>query len=150
MSAPTNDNPDEEGLLLTSLGNASSPCHLLRAVLEGLTLRMHSDLRRAIRATNIEPSGVTLLGGGAQNRLWSQLKADVSNLPVRVVSDPECVARGAAMLAAVGAGVFPDVGSVPTPDYEADLKPSGDHSDYERLYTKVYEPLLEHFRRAPG
>jgi xylulokinase len=146
---PTNDNPDEEGLLLTSLGNESTPGHLLRAVLEGLTLRMHSDLRRAIRATNIEPSGVTLLGGGAQNRLWSQLKADVSNLPVRVVSDPECVARGAAMLAAVGAGVFPDVGSVPTPDYEADLKPSGDHSDYERLYTKVYEPLLEHLRQAP-
>jgi sugar (pentulose or hexulose) kinase len=105
VSTPTNDNPDEEGLLLTSLGNESSPGHLMRAVLEGLTLRMHSDLRRAIRATNIEPSGVTLLGGGAQNRLWSQLKADVSNLPVRVVSDPECVARGAAMLAAVAAGI---------------------------------------------
>ncbi|MDQ3237524.1 MAG: FGGY family carbohydrate kinase [Actinomycetota bacterium] len=140
---PTDDDPGENGLLMAALGQESSPGHLLRAVLEGLTLQMNSDLRRATRVSEVEPSRITLVGGGARNPLWAKLKADVSNLPVRVVADPECVARGAALLAGVGAGIFPDTESVPTPEYGAYIEPSGEHAEYERLYAEVYEPLRE-------
>lgn len=143
---PTDREPGDEGLLLSALGHESSPAHLLRAVLEGLTMQIHADLRRAIRASGATASRITLVGGGAQSRLWAQLKADVSNLPVRVVSDPECVARGAAMLAGVGTGVFPNPESVPPPEYEVALEPSGEHAEYERLYTETYEPLREELR----
>ena len=143
---PTDREPGDEGLLLCALGHESSPAHLLRAVLEGLTIQMHADLRRAIRASEVTASGITLVGGGAQSRLWAQLKADVSNLPVRVVSDPECVARGAALLAGVGADVFPNPESVPRPEYEEALEPSGEHAEYEQLYAETYEPLQEQLR----
>ncbi len=145
---PTDEGPSAEGQLLAALGHESSPGHLLRAVLEGLTLQMNSAFKRAVGASEVEPSGITLVGGGAQSELWARLKADAANLPVRVVSDPECVARGAAMLAGVGAGVFDDARSIPAPDYEADLAPSGDHAEYERLYADVYEPLRDFLGRA--
>jgi xylulokinase len=138
---PTDERPGADGLLLCALGNGGGPGHLLRAVLEGLTLKMNHDLARAVAASGAAPSRITLLGGGAQSGLWARLKADASGLPVRVVSDPECVARGAAMLAGVGTGVFPDTDSVPSPDYETALEPSGTHAEYERLYAEVHEPL---------
>lgn len=149
---PTNEDPGQRGLLLASLDHESGPAHLLRAVLEGLTLRLHANLRHMARTSEMDPAEITLVGGGAQSSLWAQLKADVSNLPVRAVSDPECVARGAALLAGVGAGAFPNAGSVPAPRYEAPIEPSGEHADYERLYAEVYEPLLGLFARVrrPG
>jgi sugar (pentulose or hexulose) kinase len=149
---PTNEDPDESGHLLAPLDHESGPAYLLRAVLEGLTLSMHADLRRMVGASDAKPTEITLVGGGAQSSLWARLKADVSNLPVRVVSDPECVARGAALLAGVGAAIFPDPDSVPGPRYETPIEPSGEHADYERLYEEVYEPLLAIYGRTspPG
>ena len=138
---PADERPDADGLLLCALGNGGGPGHLLRAVLEGLTLKMNHDLARAVAVSGSTPSRITLLGGGAQSGMWARLKADASGLPVRVVSDPECVSRGAAMLAGVGAGVFSGVESVPAPDYETALEPSGDRAEYERLYAEVHEPL---------
>ena len=138
---PVDERPGSDGLLLFALGDGRGPGHLLRAVLEGLTLKMNHDLARAVSASGTAPSRITLLGGGAQSGLWAQLKADASNLPVRIVSDAECVARGAALLAGVGAGVYKDTDSVPPPDYEADLEPSGQHAAYQRLYAEVHEPL---------
>ena len=138
---PPSDEDPGDARLLCSLGDGIGPGHLLRAVLEGLTLEMNHDLKRAVAVSGAEPSRITLVGGGARSPLWAQLKADVSNLPVRVASDPECVARGAALLAGVGAGVYPDADSVPKPDYGTTLEPSGDHEEYGRLYANVYEPL---------
>lgn len=140
---PADVDPGEDALLMAFLGHERGPGHLLRAVLEGLTLAVHSDLRRAVRTSGVEPSRITLLGGGAQSRLWAQLKADISNLPVRVVADPECVARGAALLAGVGAGIYLDTDSVPAPEYGASIEPSGEHDEYARIYAEVYSPLRE-------
>ena len=141
------------GVVFSSLEKESRAGHLLRAALEGLALEVQSQLERALNATGTHPEIITLVGGGARNSLWSQLKADASGLPVRVVEDPECVARGAALLAGVGAGVFPDVGSVPgASSIRATLEPSGDHDEYGRLYREVHHPLRENVRRSrpPG
>jgi xylulokinase len=145
---PTDEDPGADGLLLCALGNGRGPGHLLRAVLEGLTLKMNHDLARAVAASGTGPTRITLVGGGAQSGLWAQLKADVSNLPVRIVSDAECVARGAALLAGVGSGLYKDTDAVPHPDYEADLEPSGQYSAYELLYAEVHEPLRTRLGRA--
>lgn len=145
---PPSDEDPGDARLLCALGNGTGPGHLLRAVLEGLTLKMNHDLARAVGASGATPSRITLVGGGARSALWAQLKADASDLPVRIASDPECVSRGAALFAGVGAGVFPDTESVPAPDYEADLKPSGEHAEYARLYEEVHEPLRALLGRA--
>lgn len=138
---PPLDEDPGDARLLCSLGDGTTPAHLLRAVLEGLTLKIQHELARVVEASGTAPARITLLGGGTQSRLWAQLKADASDLPVRIVSDAECVARGAALLAGVGAGIYKNTDSVPPPDYEADLEPSGQYAAYERLFAEVHEPL---------
>ncbi len=132
------------GVLFHALGEESRPAHLLRAVLEGLTLEIDAALKRAAQAAEVEPSSITVLGGGARNGLWRQLKADVSGKCVRAVCEPECVARGAAMLAGIGAGIYEDHNSVPGPEYKPYThSPAGDQAAYERLYFEVLLPLRE-------
>ena len=144
---------EDDDIVFSSLGRESRAGHLLRAALEGLTLEIQSQLEQALEATGVAPEVMTLVGGGARNGLWSRLKADASDLPVRVVEEPECVARGAALLAGLGAGIFPDVESVPgASSVRETLEPSGDHDEYGRLYREVHRPLRENIRRArhPG
>jgi xylulokinase len=138
-----------DGVLFYALGEESRPAHLLRAVLEGLTLEIDAALKRAAQAVEVELSGITVLGGGARNALWRQLKADVSGKRVRAVCEPECVARGAAMLAGIGAGIYEDHSSVPGPEHEPYAHmPSGDQAVYERLYSEVLRPLRERLRAS--
>lgn len=135
---------EDTRLSFHGLGRESRPEHLLRAVLEGLTLKIDSDLKRAARAVEVELSGITVLRGGARNGLWRQLKADASGKVVHTVSEPECVARGAALLAGVGAGIFDGYESVPGPAYEPQVhEPAGDPAVYERLYREGHRQLRE-------
>ena len=142
-------NEEDGGVVFSSLRSESRAGHLLRAVLEGLTLEVQFSLEKALKATGAVPEAITLVGGGARNSLWSQLKADASNLPVRVVEEPECVARGAALLASVGAGIFPNVDSVPgAGSILATLEPSGEYDEYKRIYREVHRPMREHIRQV--
>jgi sugar (pentulose or hexulose) kinase len=49
------------------------------------------------------------VGGGAKGRLLLELRAHATGLPVTRPDDVETTARGAAMLAAAGAGLHPSV-----------------------------------------
>jgi sugar (pentulose or hexulose) kinase len=51
------------------------------------------------------------VAGGARGDLLRQIRADVTGLPVTRPHDVETTARGAAMLAAAGVGLHPDVPS---------------------------------------
>jgi xylulokinase len=80
---------------------------IARAIMEGVTF----ELRRALEA--IEAAGnrvdeVRTTGGGAQSALWSQIKADIYQKPVVTFQVFEGSVLGAAILAGVGAGVYPD------------------------------------------
>lgn len=133
---------EDSGLMPCVLSRDGDPAHFLRALLEGLTLQIDVGLKHAARAAGVELKRLSLVGGGAGNPLWRQLKADASGLSAYAVSDPQCVARGAAMLAGVGIGVFEDHDSVPAPDHEPHVhEPSGERSTYEQLYSEVHQPL---------
>ncbi len=135
---------EDDVVAFYGLGKESRPAHLLRAVLEGLTLEIDAALRRVSRVADVESSNITVLGGGARNALWRQLKADVSGKTVRAVSEPECVARGAAMLAGISADIFEDYNSVPSPEHEPYThKPTGDSATYKRLYSEAHRQLRE-------
>jgi xylulokinase len=79
--------------------------HMLRALLEGNALALR-DVLEAIRATGREVNELVCVAGGAKGRLARQIRADVTGLPVSRPDDVETTARGAAMLAAVGAGMY--------------------------------------------
>jgi xylulokinase len=78
--------------------------HMTRAILEGSAFALR-DILDAMRNAGLGVRRLTIVGGGAKGPLWRQIKADVTGLPVRVPESVETTATGAAILAAVGAGV---------------------------------------------
>ncbi|MBI1853159.1 MAG: xylulokinase [Planctomycetes bacterium] len=84
--------------------------HLARAVLEGVAFAMRDSLE-VFSQLGIAATRVRMTGGGARSAVWRQIFADVFDLPVDTVAADEGAAYGAALLAAVGAGTFPDVPS---------------------------------------
>ena len=78
--------------------------HMTRAILEGSAFALR-DILEAMGIAGLDVRRLTIVGGGAKGPLWRQIKADVTRLPVRVPESVETTATGAAILAAVGAGV---------------------------------------------
>jgi xylulokinase len=88
--------------------------HLTRALLEGVAfgLRDSFELMRSAGLADIYQVRIT--GGGARSPLWRQILADVLNVELVTVNTTEGAAYGAALLAATGAGGFPNVESACT------------------------------------
>ena len=97
----------------TGLGSWHGPSDLLRAGLEGVVFTHRYHLEALIPAGPIDTRPVRLAGGGTRSEAWTQLFADATGLSVQVTDAVESGARGAAMLAGVGAGSSPT--SIPRP-----------------------------------
>ena len=87
---------------------AHTRAHMTRAILEGSAFALR-DILEAMVAAGLEVRRLTIVGGGAKGPLWRQIKADVTGYPIRVPTSVETTATGAAILAAVGAGVYQTV-----------------------------------------
>jgi len=87
---------------------AHGRAHLARALLEGNALALR-DVIEAIAGAGHAPEAVVCVGGGAKGHLLLELRAHITGLPVSRPEDVETTARGAAMLAAAGAGLHPTV-----------------------------------------
>ena len=79
--------------------------HFIRAILEAVACMMKRNLD-TLRTSGIVVKEVSTLGGGSKSKLWNQIKADLTNLPITTVHGQETAALGAAILAATGAGFF--------------------------------------------
>ena len=78
-----------------------------------------------------------MVGGAAESPLWPQIVADITGLPVVVPVERQAAARGAAILAGIGAGVFTDAaaGFVAFRGAETRLEP---HGTVTRIYDAAY------------
>lgn len=83
--------------------------HMLRAVLEGLSMqaKMIVDMEEKLAGKKVDT--LCVVGGGSHNILWQTIKASVLQKPVELCYEAEATALGAAMLAAVGDGVYGDI-----------------------------------------
>lgn len=82
--------------------------HLVRAVLEGITFAMRDGLE-IIRNLGIEVNEVRATGGGAKSAFWRQLQADIYGCEIAIINADQGPAFGAAIMAGVGAGVYPSI-----------------------------------------
>jgi xylulokinase len=119
--------------------------HFYRAILEGIAFeeRLVGD---AVMAAMGQPfSEYVIMGGGSRSKLWCQIVADVTGVPVVLSTTAEATCLGAGILAAVASGWYPDARSAagamsgvagrfePNPETQA---------VYQRLYDEVYRPLF--------
>jgi len=81
---------------------------MLRSVMEGVSYSL-LDCISIIREMKIPADNVRAGGGGGKSRLWRQMQADMFGCSVATVNSTEGGALGVALLAMVGAGVYPSV-----------------------------------------
>jgi glycerol kinase len=104
LGAPHWD-PEARGLL-TGITRGTTRAHLARATLEGIAHQV-DDLVRAMQRDCPHPlRRMRVDGGAAANDVLMQFQSDVSDLVVERPVELESTARGAAMLAGVGVGLF--------------------------------------------
>ena len=99
--------PDATGMI-HGLTLGTRRAHIVRAALESLSHQLH-DLAGAFGSDGMPWQGLCIDGGMSANDWIAQDLADILGVPVDRPADVETTARGAAMLAAVGAGLFPSL-----------------------------------------
>jgi xylulokinase len=94
--------------VLAGLTASHARAHVVRAILEGVTFSL-KDTFTIFGEMNIPVNRIRLGGGGARSVLWRQIQADVYGSEVETVEAEEGAAYGAAILAGVGAKIWPSV-----------------------------------------
>ena len=98
-----------------------------------------------MRGHDFEPKLNIVSGGPTKSELWMQMHADVSNIPISFTKVGEGPVLGAAMLAAVGAGMVPRPpdrrgGMVHT---ERTIEPDPERHEEYQFYVDRYEERYE-------
>jgi glycerol kinase len=90
------------------LTRGTTKAHIARATLEGIAMQTR-DVTEAMTAdSGIELTSLRVDGGAARNNLLMQMQSDVLGVPVVRPKSVETTAIGAAFLAGIGSGVWPD------------------------------------------
>jgi xylulokinase len=110
--------------------------HMARSVMEGVAFGMR-DLLELLRTLGLDPQRAVVSGGAVNSAVWRQLMTDIAGIPLYTINTTEGAAFGAAILASVGAGAWPDVATAcqqwvrPVDEIQPD---AAGVADYERLY----------------
>jgi xylulokinase len=99
--------PDARGALI-GLTASHTRAHVVRAILEGVAFSLRETFT-IFDEMRVPVTNVRLGGGGARSSLWRQIQADVYGREVEIVEAEEGAAYGAAILAGVGARLWPSV-----------------------------------------
>jgi xylulokinase len=93
---------------LVGLTASHTRAAVIRAILEGVAFSLRDTLT-IFDEMNVPVKTIRLGGGGARSKLWQQIQSDVYGQTVELVEADEGAAYGAALLAAVGVGVWSSV-----------------------------------------
>jgi len=121
--------------------------HFGRAVMEGITFSLNESLD-IFRQAGKTVDTIVSIGGGAKNPVWLQMQADIFGARVQSLASEQGPGLGAAMLAAVGCGWYPDLASCaevfvkPAKTYEPDPART---ETYRRLF-RIYQDVYRHTR----
>lgn len=125
---------------LTGLTLAHTRWDIAQSFMEGVALELRWVLER-LEGLDSPPRLLHMVGGATRSPAWPRIVADATGVPVAVTELPEAAARGAAMLAALGAGLHHDieamVGAWRTGERPVEARPAR---------TRVYDGIYARFR----
>ncbi len=123
--------------------------HLARAALEGTAFGLR-DVIEALRRMGVGIDRIRALGGGSKSLLWTQIRADVTGLPVERARHADTSAIGAALLAAVAAGKARDLseaaGQCATVSETLAPAPCPAYDDAHGRYRRLFASLKPMYR----
>ncbi len=131
--------------------------HLYRAALEGVgySIAQHVDI---IEEHKLPIKNFMCVGGGAQNREWLQIIADITGHTVKTAKVTIGASYGDAMIAAIGCGHFKDYAALA--DYiesgltiEPNAANHETYKEYKRMYDELYHstaPIMHNLTKLNG
>ena len=138
-------NPEAKGAYI-GVTSETTRADIVRSTLEGVAYNLGLCFDILNRKKDIE--AVTVIGGGAQGRVWCRIFSDMFGIPVQIPENiSEANSLGAAVIAGVGAGLFPDFSAVSRfvkmketllPDPEAHALYSEGKKEFDRLYHALF------------
>ncbi|CAA0090744.1 Xylulose kinase [Halioglobus japonicus] len=151
--------PEAKGAII-GFGDVHTRAHIYRAIIEGLTYALREGKERLEKRSGHKITTLKVSGGGSQSDEAMQITADVFGIAVERPHTYETSGLGAAINAAVGAGLYTDYaealehmthqGEVFTPIAENVVT-------YDKLYKEVYlkmydrlSPLYGSIRKITG
>ena len=126
--------------------------HLARSVVEAAALALRHVISPIV-AAGATVNELRVSGGQAQNQAWNQLKANVTGLPVAVPRVAETAVLGAAILASVGIGAYPDLATATRRMVAIETRLTPDpaaraiYDDVFEVYAGLYPALAPSFHR---
>jgi xylulokinase len=131
------------------LTSRHGPAHLTRSILEGVAFGL-KDIFCLMREAGLGSiDQVRVSGGGAKSVLWRQILADVLATELVTVNTTEGAAYGAALLAGIGSGIWPDADTAcaatirvtdrVSPDPDSVRTYQSLHEQYQHLYPALKE-----------
>jgi len=124
--------------------------------MEGLCFELRVLLSAVDRAFETTSTSLITVGGGARNDVWQQIKADVTGVTVEIPDVEDATAHGAALIAAVGVGVFADLAEASRSAFRLKkrIEPLSEMTDYYNAvfqeYLTLYPALREINARMSG
>ena len=147
--------PEARGAVI-GFRDVHTRAHLYRAMLEGLAFALREGAERTVRRSGVPITELRVAGGGSQSDAALQLTADIFGLPASRPHVYEASGLGAAIDAAVGAGIHADFPAAIREmtrirdTFEPDVKTHARYNElYEGVYKKMYsrlKPLYETMR----
>lgn len=119
---------------------------MARAVMEGISMGLY-DCLDVIRSTGVEFQSLRFCGGAAKSVVWRQMLADMFGIPISVGNGS--AALGAAILAAVGSGIYDDTAGACDnmvhfiAESEPDLKKTSRYAELVQAYRMGYASQKE-------
>ena len=124
---------------------------LLRAVMEGVTYSQRDSVE-ILRGMGVDIGEMMACGGGGSSPLWRQMLADTYNCPVKTVVSKEGPALGVAILAGVGAGLYPSVQEAcenmiqTNPPQEPIAENVPKYEKFYQMYRSLYPVMRDSFK----
>ena len=138
-------NPDACGVFF-GLNFGVNRGQIIRACMEGVAYALRHNLETA-EAAGARAETLRAMGGSANSRVWTQIKADVTGRGIEVPASDTATTLGAAVLAGVGTGVWRDFGDAVrqtvrvrktyTPDPAAKAVYDRGYETYRQLYERL-------------
>ena len=104
------------------------------------------------REMGVPIEDMMICGGGGRSPFWRQMLADMYGCSVSTVQSDQGGALGAAILAGVGAGIYPDLETAcdalvrKKDSSEPNMAANGAYAKYFTLYKELYRTLFRSFK----
>jgi glycerol kinase len=133
---------------IVGLTRGTTAAHLARATLEGVAFQVWDLLEAMTKDAKRPMTKLRVDGGAVRNDLLMQLQADIAHVTVERPTEIESTGRGAAMLAAVGAGLAKMADSAKLMKVDACFEPKSTETE-RRTMLERWKDAVRRARSSP-